>query len=440
MEPSTLKEPNERPRARGRLLRALSGVLAIPLLTAGLLAVAEESAEGLRISNRYSPLNRKRPMRPETRFIILHTTEGATRGSLSKVRRYGEAHYFVAPGGEVYRIIDRNRIATHAGRSMWEGRSTLDNFSIGVEVVGYYNRDITDAQYVALRELLRQLMSLYDIPSENVLTHSMVAYGRPNRFHPSNHRGRKRCGMVFAKPEVRERLGLKSKPERDMDVVAGRLKVADPVLYRLLYAAAPAVAGAQRAGNGGEAAAAAPEDSMVITRGINAWTIARERFDHPGTVYVLPDGSRMRGNEVQDWSRIPAGTRVLLGEEEQEQNFEGFLEVANSGSPARELAGDAFADSTTIYFFRDGMIRTGAELSQSEATQRLLDNLPGGTRVLVGYTYGGYVRAQRSALRIAGRKWNYPSTFYRLPDGRILSGDEIDDKAIPVRTLIFYQN
>jgi hypothetical protein len=43
-------------------------------------------------------------------------------------------------------------------------------------------------------------------------------------------------------------------------------------------------------------------------------------------------------------------------------------------------------------------------------------------------------------VRIAGRKWNYPSTFYRLPDGRILSGEEIDDKAIPPRTLVFYQN
>jgi hypothetical protein len=57
--------------------------------------------------------------------------------------------------------------------------------------------------------------------------------------------------------------------------------------------------------------------------------------------------------------------------------------------------------------------------------------------VLVGYIYGGHIRAGRTASRIAGRKWNYPSTFYRLPNGRILSGDEVDDKSIPARTLIF---
>ena len=60
--------------------------------------------------------------------------------------------------------------------------------------------------------------------------------------------------------------------------------------------------------------------------------------------------------------------------------------------------------------------------------------------MLVGYVYGGYVQSSRPPSSIAGIKWNYPSTFYRFPDGRIVSGDEIDRSAIPARTLIFYQN
>jgi N-acetyl-anhydromuramyl-L-alanine amidase AmpD len=114
------------------------------VLTAGSLRRSEQpeaSATG------FSPLNAKRPVRPETRYIVLHTTEGGTAGSLRKVRRYGEAHYFVTPSGDVYRIIDRRRIATHSGRSMWEGRSPLDNYSLGIEVVGYCERDLTAAQY-----------------------------------------------------------------------------------------------------------------------------------------------------------------------------------------------------------------------------------------------------------------------------------------------------
>jgi hypothetical protein len=178
---------------------------------------------------------------------------------------------------------------------------------------------------------------------------------------------------------------------------------------------------------------------MVIAKGVNAWRIAREKYDDPATVYMYPDGRRLRGNEIREWESIPAGTRVLFldGEQEREQEFEGFLEIGKDGNTVRDLAGDLYADATTIYFFPDGLIRTGAELSRTTSLRRLLNAPPKGTRLLVGYVYGGYVQPGRSASRIACKKWNYPSTFYRLPDGRILSGDEVDDKAIPARTLVF---
>jgi hypothetical protein len=413
--------------------------LAVLFLAVGPAAgIGEAAARKLKISDYYSPLNHKRPIRPETRYIILHTTEGDLQGSLRKIHRYGEAHYFVAPAGEVYRIIDRRRIATHAGRSMWEGRSTLDNFSIGIEVVGNYNRDITTAQYAALRELLRQLKGLYRIRDENILTHSMVAYGRPNRFHPKNHRGRKRCGMIFAHPDVRRRLGLSARPVRDPDVGAGRLVVADSELQRYLYQPLVVLA-ASTASAGRQSVSGDSADSMLISRGVNAWRIAREKYDDPATLYVYPDGRRLRGNEIREWESMPAGTRVLFldGDQEREQEFEGFLEIGKDGNTVHDLAGDLYGDANTIYFFPDGLIRTGAELHRTASLRRLLDAPPKGTRLLVGYVYGGYVQPERSASRIAGKKWNYPSTFYRLPDGRILSGDEVDDKSIPGRTLVF---
>ena len=95
------------------------------------------------------------------------------------MRRRGEAHYFVHRDGRVTRLLDRQRIATHAGRSMWNGRSELDELSLGIELSGYHRREPTRAQYAAVRELLRQLQSVYEIPDAHVLTHSMVAYGRP---------------------------------------------------------------------------------------------------------------------------------------------------------------------------------------------------------------------------------------------------------------------
>ncbi len=391
----------------------------------------------LRISDRLSPLNRKRPRRPNTRYIVLHTTEGEEAGSLRKIVRYGEAHYVVAPSGAVYRIIDKQKIAKHTGRSMWEGRTTIDNHSIGIEVVGYHNRDITEAQYSALRELLRQLKSQYNISDRNILTHSMVAYGRPNRFHNDNHRGRKRCGMIFARPDVRERLGIESKPERDWDVEAGRLKIGDQELFSYLFARGSRPAPVETASK--PAAIETPAESVVISGNWTAWSIARERYDHPSTAYLFPDGKRLAGNEIRDWSKIPAGTRVLLAEEGDPQPFEGFLEIGKDGDTPKAIAGAEYASASTIYFFPDGMIRTGAELKKRRSLAKLLESPPPGTRLLVGYAYGGYVKTSRPPSSIAGDKWNYPSTYYRYPNGSIVSGDDIDTGAIPAGVLVFYQ-
>lgn len=388
-------------------------------------------AATLDIHNRYSPRDSRRPARPETRYIVLHTTEGAETGSLRKIYRRGEAHYFVSLKGRVYRIIHKDRIATHAGRSMWEGRKVIDNYSIGIEVVGYHDKDITEAQYVALRELLRQLKSLYNISDENVITHSMVAYGLPNRFHRYYHRGRKRCGMIFADHDVRARLGLTTKPEIDTDVREGRLRVADRELHAYLFAPAPA----QPAPGSVDSS-----DQNVISAGWTAWSIARENYNHPDTIYTFPDGTRRGGDEITDWDRIPVGTVVEVAQDRTSDGFEGFLEIGRDGDTPSVLAGEAYDDPTTIYFFPTGMIRTGLELSQSEQMKGLLENSPVGTRILLGYVYGGYVGESRPPARVAGSKWNYPSTFYRLPDGRIVSGDEIDETSIPKNTLVFYQS
>ncbi len=389
------------------------------------------NVHGLGISNCYSPLNKKRPFRLKTRYIILHTTEGALEGSLRKVCRYGETHYFVTPAGKVYRIIDRRRIATHTGRSMWNGQTTLDNISIGIEVVGFHDKDITDDQYAALRELLQQLKKIYHIKDKNILTHSMVAYGRPNIFHPQKHRGRKKCGMIFAHPDVRRRLGLSAGPKRDPDVAARRLVVADQELHRFLYKPPKVLAALN------ESTAQAGNRSMIIAQGNNAWRIARDKYDDSSTLYIYPNGTRLRGNEIREWNNMPVGTRVLFLDEEREQEFEGFLEIGKDGNSVQDLAGNLYADATTIYFFPSGLIRTGAEMKKSASLRKLLKAPPKGTRVLVGYLYGGYVQKGRPASRIAGKKWKYPSTFYRLPNGRILSGDEIEDKSIPLNTLIF---
>ncbi len=426
-------------RMNRRILRTIASVILLVTVAVSLLIPA--AGASLRISNNYSKLNSKRPQRPATKYIILHTTEGAEKGSLSKIKRNGEANYFVNPSGIVYRIIDKRRIAKHTGRSMWDGQTTIDNYSIGIEVVGYHNKDITDAQYDALRELLRQLQSVYDIPDDHVLTHSMVAYGRPNRYHRYNHRGRKKCGMIFAKPEVRARLGLEAQPDHDPDVKAGRLKNADKELAAFLFPkiVEPVLVASNETVVPKPVEIEIPDESQVIGRSNTAWDIARERYNHPATVYTFPNGSVLKGDQIENWARIPVGTRVTFNEMEYSETFEGFLEIGKDGDSADAIAGEAKTSATTIYFFPDGYIRTGAELEETSAGRRLLSNTPEKTLILLGYIYGGQIKARRTASYIAGRKWNYPSTYYRYPDGTILSGDDIDQRNIPRNTFIFFQ-
>lgn len=397
----------------------------IPVLLCALLPAV--FAQGLNIVSNYSPLNRQRAPRGSTEYIILHTTEGGGRGSLEKLRRFGEAHYMVDTDGKVYRIIERNRIATHAGRSMWNGRTNLDNFSIGIEMVGYHDRPLTEAQVRALRELLRQLKAIYRIPDNRILPHSMVAYGSPNRWHRAPHRGRKRCGMLMAREDVRARLGLHDKPRFDPDVRAGRLVVADSYLERVLFgpSAAPAPA-------------AAPETAEnVIARNRSAWDIARELYNAASTVYEFPDGRMMRGNEITNWNRMPPGTVVRVAEQgagEQQGERERVQVLGRDGQRAADIAGDATLDARTWYFLPDGQIFSGDEL-----TEERLDGLPEGTGMLVGYVRGGIISARSRAFDLVGPRWNLATTFYRFPDGTIRAGDEINERNIPNQTQVFFQ-
>ena len=187
-------------------------------------------------SNRYlSPRNPERRIRSSTQLIVLHTTEAPAAGSLKKLRDRGECHYCVTEDGSVYRIVDRDREAFHAGRSMWNGKEDVDKFSIGIECVGHHDQAMPLAQLFAIRDLVRELKGMYSLTDDKVIPHGAVAYGNPNKWQKKKHRGRKRCGMLFAMPSVRRVLELKSRPALDPDTKAKRLVVGDPYLEGVLY-------------------------------------------------------------------------------------------------------------------------------------------------------------------------------------------------------------
>ena len=80
------------------------------------------------------------------RFLVLHYTDGNFQRSLHHLTNAEapapvSAHYLLtapaapAPEPRVYRLVDENRRAWHAGISHWQGRTGLNDTSIGIEIV-----------------------------------------------------------------------------------------------------------------------------------------------------------------------------------------------------------------------------------------------------------------------------------------------------------------
>jgi hypothetical protein len=376
-----------------------------------------------RLNPRYNKIKRK-----HTRYIIVHTSELGLKTTLRVVsqgkqfrngRRTpgGHTHYVVARNGRTYRIMDKQWVADHAGRSMWNGHSDLSRMSIGIELVGYHYAPITDSQYRSVGLLIDILQRVYGLDDRAVLTHSQVAYGLPNRWHKRAHRGRKRCAKNF----VRAKAGLKTAWSHDPDVRARRL-VADAHLAKVFYGRRPG--------------RRVLDETNVISKRNTAWLIAGEDFDSSTTVYQFPDGRLYTGDQIADaigWHQIPAKTVVLLNQTVSLDKLktDGPVKTIADGITAWSLAGRSYNHRTTIYFLPSGRIKNGSMISD-------WDDLPAKTRLIIGYKGPFPVRKDRSAYRIAGADYKASKTIYYLPSRQLLGGNEIKDfSRLQSGTLVF---
>ena len=149
------------------------------LLSALLLAGC---AGGPRIDDSFS----SRGQSSRVQYIVLHYTSTDLQHSLALLTQ-GEvsAHYLIADGSaRVYRLVDENRRAWHAGESEWQGRTWLNASTIGIELVnqGYYDgpagrywQPYGEAQIQALIALLQDLVKRHDLPIDSIIGHSDIA-------------------------------------------------------------------------------------------------------------------------------------------------------------------------------------------------------------------------------------------------------------------------
>lgn len=135
--------------------------------------------------DRPSPNFRSTPGRRPTCVVIHATAAPAAGGSLSWLcspASKASAHYLIDRYGLVYRLVHEEDIAWHAGVSFWDGRSSVNEFSVGIELDNE-NDGITpypELQRAACAQLTKAICAEYGITPQNVVSHAEIAPGRKN--------------------------------------------------------------------------------------------------------------------------------------------------------------------------------------------------------------------------------------------------------------------
>lgn len=89
------------------------------------------------------------------------------------------AHLLIRRNGAVVQFVPLHIRAWHAGQSQCEGRTRVNDFSIGIELEGCDDKPFEDAQYDALADLAKHIMHAYPaITAARIYGHSDIAPGR----------------------------------------------------------------------------------------------------------------------------------------------------------------------------------------------------------------------------------------------------------------------
>ncbi|MBL8667855.1 MAG: N-acetylmuramoyl-L-alanine amidase [Rhodospirillales bacterium] len=130
-----------------------------------------------------SPNCDERPADSAVDMLVLHytgmETAAAALARLTDPNAKVSAHYLIDEEGAVFRLVDEERRAWHAGVSFWRGATDINAHSIGVELAnpghefGY--RPFPRPQMAALVDVARGILGRWPIPARNVVGHADVA-------------------------------------------------------------------------------------------------------------------------------------------------------------------------------------------------------------------------------------------------------------------------
>jgi N-acetylmuramoyl-L-alanine amidase len=134
-----------------------------------------------------SPNYRAGRRKPITALVIHYTASLFIESTINWFTRKESsvsAHYVVGRDGRVVQMVREEDVAWHAGRSAMgpsekpPREPNVNDFSIGIELVGTMDSGFTDRQLASFYELLAQLVVKYRIMPERVVGHLHVSPGR----------------------------------------------------------------------------------------------------------------------------------------------------------------------------------------------------------------------------------------------------------------------
>jgi len=138
----------------------------------------------MKIRNIYSPnFSQKKRSYKSIKFLIIHYTgmqsERESLIRLSNSTSKVSSHFLINRKGKIYRLVQDNQIAWHAGKSCWGKYKNLNKNSIGIELVnkghkfGYTN--FKKKQLTSLIRICKNLIRKYRIKKQNIIGHSDIA-------------------------------------------------------------------------------------------------------------------------------------------------------------------------------------------------------------------------------------------------------------------------
>ncbi|KNX41437.1 N-acetylmuramoyl-L-alanine amidase AmiD precursor [Roseovarius tolerans] len=133
-------------------------------------------------------------------MIVLHYTAMVTPEAalqrLCDAQAEVSAHYLICERGRVWRMVEEEMRAWHAGAGQWGNVSDVNSRSIGIELANTGAHPFPAPQMAALERLMADIMQRWQIAPARVIAHSDMAPARKSDPGPRfDWRGLARSGL-----------------------------------------------------------------------------------------------------------------------------------------------------------------------------------------------------------------------------------------------------